>query len=77
MGEEFYIQTLIQFVVTFLAATVKNPASGRAQRLRYYVQKAYDAFGSFLAQTDPARLQQSTASASSTAAVPQLAAAQR
>lgn len=46
----FGIETLITFVVGYLASTVKNPGSQEAIKLRYAVTKLRDAADNFLKQ---------------------------
>ena len=45
------IDTLIEFLVAYLASTVKNPESKEAVRLKHYVLKLHDAAEQFLVKT--------------------------
>lgn len=50
----FSIDVLIDFVVAYLASTVKNPTSPEATRLRYIVAKLNKATSDFLVQVNRA-----------------------
>jgi hypothetical protein len=46
----FAIGTLIQFVIAYLATTIKNPGSTDAIRVRAIVERLHSATGDFLKQ---------------------------
>lgn len=50
----FAVETLIRVVLEFLIASIKNPDSAKAAKVRYIVQELHEVSGEFLLRTSPA-----------------------